>query len=156
MISEQLDTCPKNDVISFSRKRFCALGLGVSGNTFSVKRPFGQVSYIPDTRVVPKILHTGVVPKILHTGVVLHIHRNKNSISEVLSSMYEKVKNFTKINKNCLKFNQQWALRYTKLGILCDHCAVLLVLCDHQSLCRTWTSERSGTCTLQWSNIALA
>jgi len=23
-----LDTCPKNDVILFSRKRFCALGLG--------------------------------------------------------------------------------------------------------------------------------
>jgi len=46
-----LDTCPKNDFISFSRKGFCALGLGlelglgftvrvdvrVSGNTFSVK-----------------------------------------------------------------------------------------------------------------------
>jgi len=38
-----LDTCPKNDVISFSRKRFCALEVRVkvSENTFSVKRPFG-------------------------------------------------------------------------------------------------------------------
>jgi len=24
-----LDTCPKNDVIPFSQKRFCALGLGL-------------------------------------------------------------------------------------------------------------------------------
>jgi len=45
-----LDTCPKNDVISFFRKCFCALGLGlrtevrirISGNTFSVKRPSGK------------------------------------------------------------------------------------------------------------------
>jgi len=49
-----VDTCPKNDVISFSRKGYCALGLGlglglglesadIRLNTFSVKRPFGQV-----------------------------------------------------------------------------------------------------------------
>jgi len=43
-----LDSCPKNDVISFSRKRFYALGLGLGLadlrlNTFSVKRLFGQV-----------------------------------------------------------------------------------------------------------------
>jgi len=59
-----LDTCSKNDVISFSRKRFCALGLElelevrvrvgvivlglelteIRLNTFSVKRLFGQMS----------------------------------------------------------------------------------------------------------------
>jgi len=45
-----LDTCPKNDVSLFSRKGFCALGLGlglelaeIRLNAFSVKRPFGQV-----------------------------------------------------------------------------------------------------------------
>jgi len=51
-----LDTCPKNDVISFCRKGFCALGLGIGLglrlrlelaeirlNMLSVKRPFGQV-----------------------------------------------------------------------------------------------------------------
>jgi len=55
MVSE-MDTCPKNDVISFFRKRVCFLGLGVELglrlglkvsnirlNTFSVKRPFGQM-----------------------------------------------------------------------------------------------------------------
>jgi len=56
-----LDTCLKNDVISFSRKRFCALGLKLNFklelglrlelaearlNTFSVKRPFRQVYWI--------------------------------------------------------------------------------------------------------------
>jgi len=49
---QYLDTYPKNDVILFPRKRFCALlGLGLRFglvretrlNTFSVKRPFGQV-----------------------------------------------------------------------------------------------------------------
>jgi len=54
-----VDTYPKYDVISFSRKGFCVLGLElelelgvkalgvrvrISGNTFSVKCPFGQVS----------------------------------------------------------------------------------------------------------------
>jgi len=55
VFTRYLDTFPKNDVISFSRKGFCALGLElgfrirvevrvkVSGNTFSVKRPFGQM-----------------------------------------------------------------------------------------------------------------
>jgi len=39
-----LDTYPKNNVISFSQKRFCAwVDYRVSGNTFSIKRPFGQV-----------------------------------------------------------------------------------------------------------------
>jgi len=52
-----LDTFPKNDVISFSRKRFCTIGLEfelhlvldlrlelaeIRLNTFSVKRPFGH------------------------------------------------------------------------------------------------------------------
>jgi len=52
MVSEHL---PKSDVILFSRKRFCAFGLGlglrlgyelaeIRLNTFSVKRPFGQVN----------------------------------------------------------------------------------------------------------------
>jgi len=48
-----VDTCPKNDVISFSRKRFWVLGLEGLGldlgfelrlsSTFSVKLTFGQV-----------------------------------------------------------------------------------------------------------------
>jgi len=44
-----LDTFPKNDVISFSRKSSCALGLKLAEirlNTFSVKHPFGKVYYI--------------------------------------------------------------------------------------------------------------
>jgi len=66
-LKRYLDTCPKNDVISFSRKDFCALGLGlglelelgyelrlklgsqlteIRLNTFSVKRALGQVYYI--------------------------------------------------------------------------------------------------------------
>jgi len=54
---QYLATCPKNDVISFSRKRFCALGVRVkfrvrvevrgrvSGNTF--KYVLGQTSIRP-------------------------------------------------------------------------------------------------------------
>jgi len=40
------DICPKNDVSLFSQKGFCALGLElveIRLNTFSVKRPFGQM-----------------------------------------------------------------------------------------------------------------
>jgi len=44
-ITRYLDICPKNDVTSFSRKDFCALGLVLEEirlNTLSAKRPFGQ------------------------------------------------------------------------------------------------------------------
>jgi len=48
-----LGTCPKNDVISFSRKRFYALKLGlelaeIRLNAFSVKRPFGLRASVLD------------------------------------------------------------------------------------------------------------